>query len=89
MVRGPQFEKRCFRRTDWWVLCTEMMAIHLESYKTYKYAVMSVAAHMQTTMVKGSIFKYTVPSFMLLYEAHEIFLDALNQGETGEIGGTS
>jgi hypothetical protein len=50
---------------------------------------MSVAAHMQTTMVKGSIFKYTVPSFMLLYEAHEIFLDALNQGETGEIEGTS
>jgi hypothetical protein len=47
---------------------------------------MSVAAHMQTTMVKGLIFKYTVPSFVPLYEADEMFLDALNQRE---IGGTS
>jgi hypothetical protein len=43
---------------------------------------------MQTTMVKGLIFKYTVPSFMLLHEADEIFSDALNQRETREIGGT-
>ena len=50
---------------------------------------MSVAAHMQTTMVKGLVFKYTVPSFVLLYEADEIFLDVLNQWESGEIGGTS
>jgi len=50
---------------------------------------MSVAAHMQTAMVKGLIFKHTVPSFMLLYEADEVFLDDLNQWETGEIGGTS
>jgi hypothetical protein len=40
---------------------------------------MSVAVRIQTTMVKGLIFKYMVPSFVLLYEADEIFLDALNQ----------
>jgi hypothetical protein len=44
---------------------------------------------MKTTMVKGLIFKYMEPSFMLLCEAEEIFLDALNQWGTGEIGGTS
>jgi hypothetical protein len=50
---------------------------------------MSLAARMQTTTVKWLIFKHTVPSFVPLCEADEIFLDALNQWVTGEIWGTS
>jgi len=60
--------ERCasIRRTDWWVLCREMMAIHCESQTEHiNNVVMSVTTHMQTTMAKGLIFNLLAPEFYI------------------------